>query len=175
MEKELALYPAVVASGTLDISRGLGDEPNLHLGNHDDEQSTKPMKSGDESEIRDLLARSERSLPNAKMDDNQPSAKRSWPKQALATNEPPPESEDIVDRLAKFAELRANGTLTLEEFNELKADLIGPPTKKPPSINEYIKRLRSARDSGAITEDEFHSKVLASLIETNSREAPTRL
>jgi hypothetical protein len=42
-----------------------------------------------------------------------------------------PQNADVVDQLAKFAELHANGTLTDEEFAELKRNLIGPSFSKP--------------------------------------------
>ena len=68
------------------------------------------------------------------------------------------EATDVVDQLVKFAELRANGALTEEEFEEIKGNLIGPMPSKRPSKNDYIEKLRSARDKGDITEEEFHSK-----------------
>jgi putative oligomerization/nucleic acid binding protein len=74
------------------------------------------------------------------------------------------EAYDIVDQLAQFAELHANGSLTDEEFRKLKAKLMGQSsTSQKPSGSEYIKQLRSLRDGGVLTDAEFQSKVLASL------------
>ena len=81
----------------------------------------------------------------------------------------PTEASEVVDQLAKFAELRANGTLTEEEFEELKAKLLGTPPKKL-SQSDYIKQLRAMRDKGDLTEGEFQSKVLASLAGKNPLE-----
>jgi hypothetical protein len=47
---------------------------------------------------------------------------------------------DLVDQLAKFAELRAAGTLTEEEFTELKRNLIERLPEKT-SQNDHIKQL----------------------------------
>jgi hypothetical protein len=87
---------------------------------------------------------------------------------APVTNERLSDTNDVVDQLAKFAELRANGTLTDEEFAEIKAKLIGPSPSKPLSTNDYIKHLRSLRDNGDLTAEEFQSKVLASLSDSSS-------
>jgi uncharacterized protein len=81
---------------------------------------------------------------------------------ATARSISPDDTTNLVDQLAKFAELRANGTLTEEEFKELKTNLIGPRSEQV-SQNNYIKQLRLLRDKGDLTEDEFQSKVLASL------------
>lgn len=74
-------------------------------------------------------------------------------------------SSDVVDQLAKFAELHAKGTLTEDEFKQIKANLIGQSPQKALSYNDYIRQLRSLRDKGDLTEVEFQSKVLASLSE----------
>ena len=76
----------------------------------------------------------------------------------------PTEGTYLVDQLAKFAELRADGTLTEAEFEELKAKLLGTSPKKS-SQSDYIKQLRAMRDKGDLTEDEFQSRVLESLSE----------
>jgi Short C-terminal domain len=67
---------------------------------------------------------------------------------------------EFVEQLAAFAKLRADGVLADEEFKALKAELIGPLPTKGAAPNEFIKHLKK---HGAITEDEFQSKVLASL------------
>jgi hypothetical protein len=72
-------------------------------------------------------------------------------------------TNDFLDQLAKYSELRNSGILTEEEFSEIKRKLIGPSPSKQLSHNDYIKQLRSLRDKGDLTEDEFQSKVLASL------------
>lgn len=74
---------------------------------------------------------------------------------------------DVVDLLAKFAELRANGVLTDEEFLDLKRKVTGLPPDVS-SQSDYINKLRSLRDQGYITDEEFQSKVLASISESAS-------
>jgi hypothetical protein len=82
-----------------------------------------------------------------------------------AEPEPHPSFEegDFVEQLAKFAKLHADGVITDEEFKTLKAGLIGLPVSKEMASNEYVKHLKALRDTGAITEAEFQSRVLALL------------
>lgn len=90
-------------------------------------------------------------------------ANRSGVPQGRPAKPEPVGTNDLVDQLVKFAELRANGTLTEQEFQELKSNIIGDPRSNQLSNHDRIKHLRSLRDSGKLTEDEFHSRVLASL------------
>jgi hypothetical protein len=143
------------------------DEPSNFISNDDNNAETTNQADLAELKIGELLAHG--GGPSHKTSEEVGSGNIGSPKETLSGDEPLHKTSSIVDQLARFAELRANGTLTEEEFNELKANLIGPLPKKPLPIIVYIERLRAARDSGAIADDEFQSKVLASLMDANAK------
>jgi hypothetical protein len=75
---------------------------------------------------------------------------------------------NVVNQLAKFAEVRDNGILANEEFKEIKANLIGLAPEEL-SLNDSINQWRSLRDKGGLTEEEFQLKVMASLTKRMKR------